>query len=99
MNKITLQNALPQVFSGKDYIDLGSGIGTNSLGVADDEWAAAVSKQAATLAHCSNLYYNPVTAELAEKLCKVSGMKKVFFSNSGAAARSKEARIDFAFAP
>ena len=72
--------------SGKDYIDLGSGIGTNSLGVADDEWAAAVSKQAATLAHCSNLYYNPVTSELAEKLCKASGMKKVFFGNSGAEA-------------
>ena len=72
--------------SGKNYIDFGSGIGTNSLGVADDEWVNAISSQAAKLAHCSNLYYNPVTAALAEKLCKASGMNKVFFGNSGAEA-------------
>ena len=72
--------------SGKDYIDFGSGIGTNSLGIANGEWAAAVSLQAAAMQHCSNLYYNPVTAALAEKLCGASGMKKVFFGNSGAEA-------------
>ena len=72
--------------SGKDYIDFGSGIGTNSLGIANAEWAEAVSLQAATMQHCSNLYYNPVTAALAEKLCGASGMKKVFFGNSGAEA-------------
>ncbi len=72
--------------SGKEYIDFGSGIGTNSLGIANDEWAAAVSSQASRMQHCSNLYYNPVTAKLAEKLCRTAGMKKVFFANSGAEA-------------
>ncbi len=72
--------------SGNDYIDFGSGIGTNSLGIANDAWAAAVSAQASRMQHCSNLYYNPVTSSLAEKLCKASGMKKVFFGNSGAEA-------------
>ena len=72
--------------SGREYIDFGSGIGTNSLGVADDDWIAAVSAQAAAMQHCSNLYYNPVTSALAKKLCEASGMKKVFFGNSGAEA-------------
>ncbi len=72
--------------SGKEYIDFGSGIGTNSLGIANDEWVSAVSLQASRMQHCSNLYYNPVTACLAEKLCKTTGMKKVFFGNSGAEA-------------
>ena len=72
--------------SGKEYIDFGSGIGTNSLGIANDAWAEAVSLQASRMQHCSNLYYNPVTAKLAEKLCRTTGMKKVFFANSGAEA-------------
>ena len=71
---------------GKSYIDFGSGIGVNSLGYADETWAKAVAKQAATIQHMSNLYYSPLQAELAEKLCALSGMKKVFFCNSGAEA-------------
>lgn len=71
---------------GKEYIDFTSGIGVNSLGYADEKWAAAVAKQASSLQHTSNLYYNPVQAEFAEKLCKLSGMSKVFFGNSGAEA-------------
>ena len=72
--------------NGKDYIDLGSGIGVTCFGFADDEWVSAVSKQAATLQHTSNLYYTEPCAELARVLCERTGMKKVFFSNSGAEA-------------
>ncbi|MBQ7010797.1 MAG: acetylornithine/succinylornithine family transaminase [Clostridia bacterium] len=71
---------------GKEYIDMGSGIGVNCFGAADKEWAAAVAKQAATLQHTSNLYYTSPCAELAELLCERTGMKKVFFCNSGAEA-------------
>ncbi|MCQ2462535.1 MAG: aspartate aminotransferase family protein [Clostridia bacterium] len=72
--------------NGKEYIDMGSGIGVTSFGIADDEWQNAVSKQAAKLQHTSNLYYTQPCAVLAEKLCMKTGMSKVFFSNSGAEA-------------
>ncbi len=71
---------------GKSYLDLTSGIGVNSLGYADAAWAAAVAGQAATLQHTSNLYYTAPMAKLAEKLCEVTGMARVFFANSGAEA-------------
>ena len=71
---------------GKKYIDLGSGIAVNIFGVADDEWVAAITKQACTLQHTSNLYYSEPCALLAKALCEKSGMKKVFFGNSGAEA-------------
>lgn len=71
---------------GKEYIDFGSGIGVNCLGYSDPKWVQAVSSQAACLQHVSNLYYNPVQTELAERLCKMSGYSKVFFGNSGAEA-------------
>ncbi len=70
----------------KEYIDLGSGIAVNIFGVADDEWLEAVTAQASMLSHTSNLYYTKPCADLAELLCKKTGMKKVFFSNSGAEA-------------
>lgn len=71
---------------GKEYIDLNSGIAVNSLGIADKEWIAAVTAQLGKLQHTSNLYYSDPCAELAEMLCCRTGMKKVFFSNSGAEA-------------
>lgn len=71
---------------GKEYIDFGSGIGTNSLGYCDEKWADAVCAQARTLQHNSNYYYTAVQAEFAERLCAVSGYDKVFFGNSGAEA-------------
>ncbi|MBQ9964643.1 MAG: acetylornithine/succinylornithine family transaminase [Clostridia bacterium] len=71
---------------GKEYIDLGSGIGVTSFGFADKEWTAAVTAQASTLQHTSNLYYTKPCADLAQTLCERTGMKKVFFSNSGAEA-------------
>lgn len=71
---------------GKEYIDLGSGIGVNSFGFCDDEWIAAVTKQLNAFQHTSNLYYSNPCARLAELLCQKTGLKKVFFSNSGAEA-------------
>lgn len=73
-------------FDGKSYIDFSSGIGVNSLGFADPEWVKAVSEQAACFAHISNLYYTLPGVQAAKLLCEKSGMKKVFFSNSGAEA-------------
>ena len=70
----------------KKYIDLGSGIAVNSFGFADDEWVAAVTAQLGALPHTSNLYYTGPCALLAEQLCTRTGMKKVFFGNSGAEA-------------
>ena len=72
--------------SGKEYIDFTSGIGVNCLGYCDDGWTNAVSQQASTLQHISNLYYSPVQTELAKKLCEITGFSKVFFANSGAEA-------------
>lgn len=70
----------------KRYIDFGSGIGTNSLGYCDEAWADAVCAQVRTLQHTSNLYYHEPQAELAEKLCSMTGYSKVFYGNSGAEA-------------
>lgn len=72
--------------NGKEYIDMGSGIGVTSFGIADDDWVSSVTKQASALQHTSNLYYTEPCAVLAEKLCKKTDMSKVFFSNSGAEA-------------
>lgn len=71
---------------GKEYIDLATGIAVNSFGYCDREWVSAVTNQLNTLQHASNLYYTEPCVELAEILCKRTGMKKVFFSNSGAEA-------------
>ena len=72
--------------TGKEYIDLGTGIAVNSLGIADDGWKNAVVAQLDTLQHTSNLYYSEPCALLAKTLCERTGMEKVFFSNSGAEA-------------
>ena len=71
---------------GKRYIDMGSGIGVTSVGFGDADWLTAVTAQLNTLQHTSNLYYTRPCAELAKVLCEKTGMKKVFFSNSGAEA-------------
>ena len=72
--------------NGKEYIDFGSGIGTNSLGFCDSRWADAVCAQVRSIQHTSNYYYTKVQADFAEKLCKTAGYSKVFFGNSGAEA-------------
>ena len=78
---------------GKEYIDLGTGIAVNGFGVADEEWTQAVVEQLGKIQHTSNLYYNEPCALLAEELCLRSGMKKVFFSNSGAEANECAIKI------
>ena len=72
--------------NGKHYIDMGSGIGVTSFGIADDVWQQAVISQISRIQHASNLYYTQPCVELAQMLCERTGMKKVFFSNSGAEA-------------
>lgn len=71
---------------GKTYIDLGSGIAVNTFGVNDAEWKNAVIEQLNLIQHTSNLYYSKPCVDLAKLLCEKSGMKKVFFGNSGAEA-------------
>ena len=72
--------------NGTNYIDFGSGIGTNSLGFCDKDWADAVSAQAHSIQHTSNYYYTKVQADFADKLCSATGYSKIFFGNSGAEA-------------
>ena len=79
--------------NGKEYIDLGSGIGVTSFGIADDVWQTAITEQIAKVQHMSNLYYTEPCARLAELLCEKTGMKKVFFSNSGAEANECAIKI------
>lgn len=72
--------------NGKEYIDLGSGIAVNTFGFSDEAWTAAVTEQLGKFQHTSNLYYTAPGAKLAQMLCEATGMKKVFFANSGAEA-------------
>lgn len=72
--------------NGKEYIDMGSGIGVTCFGFNDEEWKTAVTNQLNMVQHTSNLYYTSPCAMLAKTLCEKTGMQKVFFSNSGAEA-------------
>jgi acetylornithine/N-succinyldiaminopimelate aminotransferase len=80
------RGALAYDAQGKEYIDLGSGIGVNLLGYCDEGWVQAVTDQLQRFQHCSNLYESAPAAELARLLCEKTGMSRVFFSNSGAEA-------------
>ena len=71
---------------GKTYVDMGSGIGVTAFGYGDEAWKAAVIEQLGKVQHTSNLYYTEPCAKLAKLLCEKTGMKKVFFANSGAEA-------------
>ena len=71
---------------GEKYIDFGCGIAVNGLGTGFRKWKRAVKRQIGRIAHASNLFYTQPAAELAKLLCKRTGMKKAFFSNSGAEA-------------
>ena len=71
---------------GKRYIDMGTGIGVTAFGIADEEWKDAVIRQLGLVQHTSNLYYTEPCTTLAKLLCEKTGMKKVFFGNSGAEA-------------
>jgi predicted acetylornithine/succinylornithine family transaminase len=71
---------------GKKYLDFVSGIGVNALGHVHPRIVKAIRDQAAKLIHVSNLYYHEYQGPLAEKLCKLSGLSRAFFSNSGTEA-------------
>jgi len=71
---------------GKKYLDFVSGIGVNALGYAHPRIVKTIRDQAAKLIHISNLYYHEYQGPLAEKLASLSGLQRVFFSNSGTEA-------------
>ena len=87
------KGAVAKGADGKEYIDFTSGIGVNSLGYCDDGWVKAVSEQAATLQHISNLYYSPLQTDVSKKLCELTGFDKVFLCNSGAEANECAIKI------
>ncbi len=87
------KGATAQDAEGREYIDFTSGIGVNCLGYSDEGWVKAVSQQAAAIQHISNLYYSPVQTAVAGKLCKLTGMDKVFLCNSGAEANECAIKI------
>ncbi|PCJ37172.1 MAG: aspartate aminotransferase family protein [Cellvibrionales bacterium] len=78
---------------GKKYLDALAGIAVCGLGHAHPAVTAAIETQAKTLVHCSNLYNIPAQEALADKLSALSGMSKMFFSNSGAEANEAAIKI------
>jgi acetylornithine/N-succinyldiaminopimelate aminotransferase len=80
--------------SGREYLDLLSGIGVAALGHAHPGLARALAEQAQTLIHTSNLFFHPYQGEVAERLAALSGLPRAFFCNSGTEA--VEACLKFA---
>lgn len=78
---------------GKSYLDAISGIGVNALGHSHPAVTEAICSQAGQLLHTSNLYGVQRQQQLAEALCAVSGMDKVFFANSGAEANEAAIKL------
>jgi acetylornithine/N-succinyldiaminopimelate aminotransferase len=73
-------------FEGRKYLDFVAGLGVNALGHAHPRIVKTIREQAARAIHLSNLYYNEYQGQLAERLCHLSGLDRVFFSNSGTEA-------------
>jgi len=73
-------------FEGKKYLDFVAGLGVNALGHAHPRVVKIIREQVARVVHLSNLYYNEYQGQLAERLCQLSGLGRVFFSNSGTEA-------------
>lgn len=78
---------------GKQYLDALSGIAVCNLGHVHPAITQAISEQAATLIHTSNVYHIPLQEQLADKLTDLSGMEQVFFCNSGAEANEAAIKI------
>ena len=72
--------------AGKRYLDFVAGLGVNALGHAHPRIVRTIREQAARVIHLSNLYYNEYQGLLAHRLCELSGLQRVFFSNSGTEA-------------
>jgi acetylornithine aminotransferase len=79
--------------SGKRYLDAVAGVAVNGLGHAHPNLVKAISEQAASLIHTSNLYHIPKQEELADRLCALSGMDKAFFCNSGCEANEAAIKL------
>lgn len=79
--------------NGNRYLDLVAGIAVNVLGHAHPALVGAVTEQAATLIHVSNLYYNKPQVEFAELVTSLTGMDQVFFTNSGAEANEAAIKL------
>ncbi len=78
---------------GKRYLDMVAGVAVNTLGHAHPGLVKAISEQAASLIHSSNLYRVKRQEELADRLCGLSGMDKVFFCNSGCEANEAAIKL------
>jgi acetylornithine aminotransferase len=79
--------------TGKRYLDAVAGVAVNGLGHAHPKLVKAIAEQAATVIHTSNLYCVPRQEELADRLCALSGMDKVFFCNSGCEANEAAIKL------
>lgn len=71
---------------GKEYLDFGAGIAVFALGYNNPSYNEVLKNQIDKVIHTSNLYYNVPAIEAAQKLCRASGLSKVFFTNSGTEA-------------
>lgn len=72
--------------AGRRYLDMASGLGVNAFGYSHPRITAALTEQAARCVHTSNLIFHPYQEELARELCRMSGLDRAFFSNSGTEA-------------
>ena len=79
--------------AGREYLDLVAGIAVNLLGHAHPQVVAAVTAQASTLIHTSNLYFTQPQVELAQRLVELSFPSRVFFCNSGAEANEAAIKL------
>lgn len=79
--------------NGKRYLDALAGIAVNGLGHAHPKLITEITAQAATLMHLSNVYNNPVQDALADKLCEIAGMDRVFLCNSGCEANEAAIKL------
>jgi len=87
------KGAYLQDSDGKQYLDGLTGLAVTGLGHAHPRVAAALAEQAGTLTHTSNLYEIPLQTRLADRLCEISSMEKVFFANSGAEANEAAIKL------
>ncbi len=79
--------------AGEKYLDALAGVAVNGLGHAHPKLVKAIGEQAAKLIHVSNYYHIAEQEALADKLCEVSGMDKVFFCNSGCEANEASIKL------
>jgi len=79
--------------AGNAYLDFISGIAVNTLGHAHPKLTAALSAQAGTMLHCSNLFHIPAQQQLAARLAQLSGLERAFFCNSGAEANEAAIKL------